>query len=85
MIRRDCNRLHGASFKFYTRKCQNERMTRESLEIKYASEKKKRIKLAITYLCKTDNSTEASALINRKRDIGLKVGISLPVSDTGTL
>ena len=61
-------------------------MAQESLEIKYASKKKKRrIKLAITFLCKTDNSSEASALIKRKRDIDLTVGISLPVSDTGSL
>jgi hypothetical protein len=62
-------------------------MTRESLEIKHASEKKKKrkIKLTITFLCKTDNSTKAPVLINQKRDIGLKVGISLPVSDTENL
>jgi hypothetical protein len=52
---------------------------------KVSERKKRRIKLAITFLCKTDNSTETSALINQKRDIGLKAGISLPVSDTGTL
>jgi hypothetical protein len=41
---RDKKRLQSTAwckFKFYTRKCQNERMTRESLEIKYVREKKK--------------------------------------------
>jgi len=60
-------------------------MTQESLEIKYASERKRRINLAVPFLCKTGNSTEVSALFKRERDIGLKAGISLPVSDTGTL
>jgi len=49
------------------------------------AKKKRRIKLAVTFLCKTDNNTEVSALIKRKRDRGLKAGISPPVSDMGTL
>lgn len=91
MTSRDYNRLHGANLNsaqesFETNSVILNRNDRRIFGNKECERKKKRrIKLAVTFLCKTDNNTEVSALIKRKRDRGLKAGISPPVSDMGTL